>query len=402
VSHSVSLPAGTVFGITTANKAEQGNLTFNFEVELTGEEHAKLSSALNPMLRLGKRDMYKLVERNYIQLDRLADFYVQLFGKVGTGHGILPIEAAAGVMAASIDWLNSSRLFLDHELTWLNRHFGKASVQLAEFKRACSISFDASSAYRFLYELRNYATHCGVPLSRVALQRPSAEDRGNGLQQRIMFLLDRDDLLSRHNWGKHVTPDLKAMPETFELLPLIHQAMPCFDAIMEVINKIDVQEAALASQVFVPYMERLTTLDGYPCLLSMTPQYQVSPKPIPIDLLKELVQVDLDGDVLAPFRLAPGPPPPLPSPPSPYYRQRLGRGATILATWLSENGATEGFHRAARTIVEQDGGAEPLVTGVAMIAANALMMAASAMGTEPTAILGFLGSCVEERSVPEV
>lgn len=371
----------TAYGITTATRADHGGLNFNFEIELTSDEYATLTDALKPVFQLGQRDMYTLVERNYRQLDRLADFYVQLFGRVrGPARGVQPRDAANGVIEASINWLNATRLFLDHEQTWLTRHYGKAFSELAVFNGARAAAFDGSMAYRFLYELRNYATHCGLPLSQVGLEKPSPDDEAKGLSQRIVFTLDRDDLLSRFDWGKHVTPDLRTLPSTFELLPLIHETMPHFDAIMETITRIDIREAVAAVGVFAPYMERIRAFDGHPCLLRITPGFSVSPMPIPVDTLIRLSQVDAGGDVLAPFRSETQPPPVERPVMSAHYQDRIGRGASILAAWLTENGATNRFHQVTNDIVQQDGTAEPTITGLTVVGANALAMAAEAMG----------------------
>ena len=388
----------TAYGITTATRADHGGLNFRFEIELTSDEYTTLTEVLKPVLRLGSRNMYTLVDRNYRQLDRLADFYVQLFGRVRRpARGIQPRDAANGVIEASINWLNATRLFLDHEQTWLTRRYGKESRELAVFKDAQAAAFDGSLAYRFLYVLRNYTTHCGLPLSQVSLQEPSPDDTAQGLSQRIVFSLDRDDLLSRFNWGKHVTPDLRALPVTFELLPLIHEAMPHFDAIMETIIRIDIHEAIAAVSAFAPYMERVAAFDDHPCLLRITPGFNISPMPIPVDTLIKLSQVEADGDVLAPFHSEAHPSPIGRSVMSAYYRDRVGRGASILATLLTENGATSRFYQVANDLVQQDGAAEPTITGLTVVGANALTIAAEAMGTSPESILGLLASYAQQE-----
>jgi len=388
----------TAYGITTATRADHGGLNFNFEIELTSDEYATLIDALKPVFQLGQRDMYTLVERNYRQLDRLADFHVQLFGRVrGPTRGVQPRDAANGVIEASINWLNTTRLFLDHEQIWLTRHYGKESRELAVFNGARAAAFDGSMAYRFLYELRNYTTHCGLPLSEVGLEKPSPDDEAKGLSQRIVFLLDRDDLLSRFDWGKHVTLDLRTLPGTFELLPLIHEAMPHFDAIMETITRIDVREAVAAVSAFAPYMERIAAFDGHPCLSRIAQGFSISPMPIPVDTLIRLSKVDVDGDVLVPFRSKTHPPPAGRPVMSAHYRDCIGRGASILAAWLTENGATNRFHQVTNDIVQQDGGAESTITGLAVVGANALTMAAEAMGTSPDSILGLLASYAQQE-----
>ncbi|WP_327324572.1 hypothetical protein OG735_20120 [Streptomyces sp. NBC_01210] len=384
---------GVAYGIATATRTGNQNLSFKFEVSLTADEYTSLKGALNPLLRLGVRDMYTLVERNYEQLDRLADFYVQLFGRVpAVLRTVLPRDAANGIVESSINWLNATRLFLDHENTWLAREYGKKSPELSEFQEACSAAFDSCRAYRFLYKLRNYTTHCGLPLSQVSLRKPQPEEREKGLTQLICFTLDRDALLSNFDWGALVTRDLRALPDKFELLPLIHEAMPYFGSIMESILRIDIREAVRAVGVFEPYVMRLREFSDPSFLLRITPDGGISPTPVPIDSLTKVMRVDPAGDVLAPFRAVPGNTSVQPRTISAHYEQRLGRGTTVLGAWLRENGASNEFHRIANALIQEDGGVEPVITGLTVVGANALLMAASAMGTRPEAILHLLGS----------
>lgn len=128
-------------------------------------------------------------------------------------------------MSSALNWLNSYRLFLDHEESSLKRRFGKQSSQYLAFKAACAKAYDTSPEYRFTYKLRNYATHVEMPISRVSLRRPSPEDLVEGLSQRIAFTLDRDDLLANYDWGVAATADLEKMDAEFELLPPIEPTM---------------------------------------------------------------------------------------------------------------------------------------------------------------------------------
>jgi hypothetical protein len=170
-------------------------------------------------------------------------------------------------------------------------------------------------------------------------------------------------------------------------MPLIHDVMPHFAAIMEAVARIDMRDAIAKVKAFDSHVEQLAAIDGEPCLLSMAPNLRLSPMPIPVETLTRLKQIDPDGDVLAPFRVAAEPESTVPPPMADYYQQRIGRGIGLLDVWFRDTGASRQFHDAARRLVQQDDGAEPTITGLAVVGANAISLAASAMGTEPTAIL---------------
>jgi hypothetical protein len=386
----------TAYGLASATRlANDEGLQLRFEVELTEHEYTVLNDALQVALRLGQRDMYRLVVRNYEHLDRLVDFYVQLFGKARS-HGLRPRDAAHSVMESAINWLNATRLFLDHEETWLKRQFGEDSHEHAEFTKARSNAFDSSFAYRFLYKLRDYTTHCGLPIGRVRLWAPSTEDRARGLSQRIHFELDRDALLNDFKkWGAKVKPDLEQMPETFELLPLVHDVMPHFNAIMETIIRIDIREGVAAAATFAPYMDRIAAFEGGPVLLKITPPGEVSPLPIPAETLTALSEVDLTGDVLDPFRItASG----VPSPTralNDYYKERIGRAVEIIKSFIEQDGATDGFHQRVGGLLGADGNVEPIITGLTVVSANAIGLAASTIGVSPETVLAYYG--IEDR-----
>jgi hypothetical protein len=55
------------------------------------------------------------------------------------------------------------RAFLDYWETNIKHDFGKDSMQIKAFKNATHLEYDNIFAYRFIYELRNYIQHCGMP-----------------------------------------------------------------------------------------------------------------------------------------------------------------------------------------------------------------------------------------------
>jgi len=60
--------------------------------------------------------------------------------------------------------LSSIRLFLDHSEFAFKRKYGKKSEEVEAFKKYASEKYDSSFSYRFVYKLRNYVQHCGIPI----------------------------------------------------------------------------------------------------------------------------------------------------------------------------------------------------------------------------------------------
>ncbi|MDI5936627.1 hypothetical protein QLR68_00020 [Micromonospora sp. DH15] len=402
----VTLPQGAdrpAYGLASLEEGTQGaKLKFRFDVELDATEYKELETALKPVLRLGVRDIFKLVARNYEEIDSLNTYYLRLFGLPREHGRIQPRDAAIGFMNACINWLNVVRLFLDHEETWLKRTFGETSTHFIDFKSACSRAFDSSIAYRFLYKLRNYATHCGLPISSVHLDTPTEEERAAGLHQKISFRLNRDDLLRNFNWGPKVRADLAAMEPAFELLPLISQAMPHLDGILQTTVATDVRECLQALPVVRRHLNRMTVETTQPCLLRLTPSgqggYQMSPTLIPMDAIAKLESIDPTGDLLAPFRRAgefirPGPPPM-----SPEGRYRMKRGSLVLSAHLHEGGPSPAFIDTVNRLIDEDGDIEPVLTGTINLGVTLLHLASMATNSTPQSILASFGEGDEDRA----
>ncbi len=126
------------------------------------------------------------------------------------------------------------RVFLDYTETKLKRRYGPDSEQVAAFKAACSRRFDDSFAYRFVYKLRNYALHVDLPLNAMSLASGEGgfDAADPDTHNRFSVRVDRDALLNGgFDWGRHVRPGLEEMPPSFELNPIIREAMHCMEEI---------------------------------------------------------------------------------------------------------------------------------------------------------------------------
>ncbi len=155
------------------------------------------------------------------------------------------------------------RVFLDYTETKLKRRYGRDSAQVATFKEACSRRFDDSFAYRFVYKLRNYALHVDLPLNAMSLASGEGKfDAENPrTHNRLAVRVDRDTLLNDgFDWGRHVRPGLEKLPPSFELNPIIKEAMHRLEEIhVELVcSKLDEEKRAaerilaLADQVPEP------------------------------------------------------------------------------------------------------------------------------------------------------
>lgn len=119
-----------------------------------------------------------------------------------------------------LNYLASVRTFLDHSETKIHKRYGNNSPQFIRFKEACCNAYDNHFAYRFLYELRNYAQHCGLPIGVLKV--------GESLE--VFF--DRDYLLGNYKKWKRLENELMNCKPWFEVNSLLNEMMACLYRIL--------------------------------------------------------------------------------------------------------------------------------------------------------------------------
>jgi len=119
-----------------------------------------------------------------------------------------------------LNYLSTIRSYLDHVQTYITRRYGSDSRQLKQFKKVTSQHYELNFAYRFLYRLRNYAQHCGIPLQTLTFKRDVDRDK-NEIRGRFTAPFNPRKLLQEYDaWGKDVKNDLTQMSDDFDLRAL--------------------------------------------------------------------------------------------------------------------------------------------------------------------------------------
>jgi len=123
-----------------------------------------------------------------------------------------------------LNYLCSVRTFLDHNETDISRSRGEP--ELKYFKDICANHYDNSFAYRFLYKLRNYVQHCGMPVGNLIIESEKDSKSKSGKKVIVSLVLDRDKLLSRFDgWNAQLKKELSALPPYFDVAPLLEEMM---------------------------------------------------------------------------------------------------------------------------------------------------------------------------------
>lgn len=117
-----------------------------------------------------------------------------------------------------LSFLSSVRTFLEHAQTSISRQYGKASEQFFYFKELTAHQFDNVFSYRFLYKLRNYTQHCGMPPVDFSVNIVP------GAEMEIQLLFVRRVLLEEYSeWGGVLKKELESSVEPLYVFPLLKE-----------------------------------------------------------------------------------------------------------------------------------------------------------------------------------
>ncbi len=194
---------------------------------LTAAEFGMYDEAIREVQRFHADDqMFDIFEANVEGVFEFCRQTVAAFAadKAMTAERMYRIATEANRHLLNV--LTSLRTFLDHAETRLKRTYGKGSAEVAEFKRATSQEYDRRFAYRFLYRLRNYAQHCGLPVGRFSLGSEVLESAGEEpdppTRETLAIYFAREQLLTDFDdWGNQVEQELRAGPRSIEITRLL-------------------------------------------------------------------------------------------------------------------------------------------------------------------------------------
>jgi len=99
--------------------------------------------------------------------------------------------------------LTSFRTFDDHICHKISNIYGVQSNEYKAFKNASKQIYDNYFAYRFLYKLRNYVQHVGLPVTKIIFNTKLEENKNKKklIKHSVQLFLDKKQLLKYKGWG---------------------------------------------------------------------------------------------------------------------------------------------------------------------------------------------------------
>jgi hypothetical protein len=115
--------------------------------------------------------------------------------------------------------LSSYKSILDFFEYSLSKEFSQESSEYAGWKSIQADCFDNSSSYRFMYYLRNYCQHIGLPpfnfKTNQSIERPGS--------LKLSITLLRDELIKDKSCWKKFFSEVQQRPQYIELLPILDE-----------------------------------------------------------------------------------------------------------------------------------------------------------------------------------
>jgi hypothetical protein len=229
-----------------------------------------------------------------------------------------------------------------------------------------------------MYKLRDFAQHGGVPLSGLTIQSSLSGD-----MELVPYLARQTLLSSSFNWGGIVRRMLIESDEIIPVLPFVDEAAEGLDSIERVAFVMRLDRVREVLPTLTGARTRVGDTDGYPACFSLPDNAgQVTWKTIPTTESLNAVAT-LTEPPARPRRQSP-----VMQHLTTHQRGAARRSSAAIGALLLPDD-TE-YERIVHSIVEKDGSAIPLVSGLSDMARVLLMVASQALGTSAEAMLGAL------------
>lgn len=204
-------------------------------------------------------NLYKIVDLNYF------DFKAKISKTVKSlDNGVNSNEFEnlyLDINRHILNILSSIRTYLDHTETRIKREYGSNSEEFLNFKTQTSKAYDENFSYRFLYKLRNYAQHCGLPAGSLST---TASQTGNSLK---LCLVKNELLLNYDSWGVIIKQELNNKEDLFDIIPLIDQKFEILKEINKNINNLTYKHYQQEAQELMNLLWESKSKNGTPCIV---------------------------------------------------------------------------------------------------------------------------------------
>lgn len=127
------------------------------------------------------------------------------------------LEGMVALTQRVSNFLASASLFLTNAEVRLGKMFGEDSGELSEWNERRRTLHKNSFSYRFMYELRNYSQHYGLPVSGFNINIRHMLESNPSINL-TMYLSKSELIKSKFNWGK-LKGEIEAIDGNSDIVP---------------------------------------------------------------------------------------------------------------------------------------------------------------------------------------
>jgi hypothetical protein len=272
---------------------DDGHHHFSDLRELSEDEMQMLSDS-TALLGLfnGSHSLYEICVENYNELTAFHEEITQAHGLNQEFFHRLSIALNRRLL----NYLSSFRTFVDHQERQLKGLESVCTDPYGMFRDRASFHYDNCFSYRFLWRLRNYVQHCGLPLGGFAVtSRPDQE--GDDTRYSFAFF-DRDSLVRSFGDWKDVKEDLERQPSRIEIMPHVRKLQACLQDLAVMAAKIHIGRLGSHWDFLVGIHNEVTSSfpDAFPVVVRVEVEPGSSPKflsfrPLPLFTMLTLQDV---------------------------------------------------------------------------------------------------------------
>jgi hypothetical protein len=165
------------------------------------------------------------------------------------------------------------RCFLDHTETTLKRRFGKESETVKKWKEATSRCYDKSFAYRFMYHLRNYGQHVGVPPLNIQISSMGNEpliDTHTIISKFHIAIQTQPLLREKDVFKKVLMTEISSYGKFIDLMPILDEWFVQVSELFKIREKIEIRSAKKAAKIIVSLRKEISPPeDSTMCILTI-------------------------------------------------------------------------------------------------------------------------------------
>ncbi len=161
-----------------------------------------------------------------------------------------------------MNFLSAVRTYLDHTETDLKRRFGEDSERYTRFEKLTNRLYDSWFSYRFLYKLRNFVQHCGLPLD--SLSHTSTHN-----SRALSVTVSRSRLLTDFDWGAALRGEIERLPEAVDIGPFLVEHVDQLTTLHERLCTEELSALQKAAALVSRRYSEVAQNPGVPCVFTL-------------------------------------------------------------------------------------------------------------------------------------